>query len=212
MSFLRPSQRMAMEQDLEAVTGQMSDPLASRYIQDKAGMRKHAKNIKDTLEKHAPNPYENKNEISKAMSRLKDLKEQITTNMPSQEEMRRNRAGSVHKHMRWEKENKKKILEAKEIMARLDPKSEDPDLCNIEKWRKESPFVYDTTAQIAGHHAMSEQAKANWPLGEPKAQTAVAHVAVMDEDEDAPKSGTFVESAKSTMKDLSAFLGKSQEE
>ena len=111
-----------------------------------------------------------------------ELREQWSTNMPSREEMRRNRdalhATSAMNVLRWEKENKSKILEWKKIVARLEPDSDDPDLCNIERYRPSRPFVYDSTAQIAGHHAMSQRQKDNWPeeMSEPKAKTAVAHL------------------------------------
>lgn len=180
-SFLRPSQRQALEQDYAVAEASLTDPKVAPYIEDKARARKQAEALKKVLDEQAPKAYA-KDEIDKAAARERELREQWTAGMPSKEDMRRNRdalhASSAMNHLRWEKENKAAILEWKEIRARLEPNSDDPDLCNIERYRPSRPFGYDSTAQIAGHHAMSEQAKANWPeeMAEPKAKTAVSHL------------------------------------
>lgn len=180
MSFLRPQQRAAIEQDLQSAESLMKDPQASQYIEDKAAMRKHMRNMKTQLERDAPKPYESPQEITKMVARERELRERWSDPavMPSQEEMRRNRAGSTHKHLQWDKHFKNDVLEWKEIKARLDWQSEDPDLCNIERYRPSRPFGYDTTAQIGGHHAMSPLAKENFPedMGN-EVKSAVAHLA-----------------------------------
>ncbi len=155
----------------------LKDPTVAPYIEDKGAMRKRINKLHDALYRDSKQPYDTAEEKNKAMKRERELREQWTTNMPSVEEMRRNRAGAVHKHMQWEKHNKQAILEWKETQALLHPESDDPDLCNVERYRPERPFAYDTTAQIPGYHAMSPQAKANWPeeMSEPKAKTAVSH-------------------------------------
>jgi hypothetical protein len=55
--------------------------------------------------------------------------------MPTHEEMRKNPAGMVGKHMRWEKTHKKAILEWKNAQQMLEPDSNDPDLSNFERLR-----------------------------------------------------------------------------
>ena len=180
--FLRPSQRQALEQDYAVADAALNDPTVAPYIEDKARARKQAADLKKVLEEQAPQKYATAKEKDEAAARAMELREQWSTNMPSREEMRRNRdalhATSAMNVLRWEKENKSKILEWKKIVARLEPDSDDPDLCNIERYRPSRPFVYDSTAQIAGHHAMSQKAKDNWPeeMSEPKAKTAVAHL------------------------------------
>jgi hypothetical protein len=177
---LKPSQRAAIEQDYEAANEALTNPKMAPYIQDKAALAKQARNLKRTLDEQAPRPYETSEEKNAAAKRLREIEAQMQEGMPSKEEMRRNRTGegTVHKHMKWEKRNKPFILERKEILKRLEYDSDDPDLTSYERLRPERPFVYDTTAQIAGHHAMSPQAKQNWPeeMAEPKAKTAVAHL------------------------------------
>jgi len=174
---LKPSQRAAIEQDLAATTDALTNPNISPFIQNKSNLQKQARNMKRTLDEQAPRPYA-PDEIDAAAKRERELREEFLVGIPSQEEMRRNRDGSVHKHMKWEKENKQKILEWREIKKRLEYDSDDPELTSYERYRPSRPFGYDTTAQIGGHHAMSPQAKENWPdeMAEPKVQTAVAHL------------------------------------
>ena len=178
--YMKPSQLTALRQDLRVAEDALTNPEIEPYIQDKSQARKHARGLKQTIEQYAPKPFDTPLELDAAVKRERELREEITTGMLSIEEMRRNRQGtsdSVTRHMKWEKVNKAKIVEWKKLRARIEPDSDDPDWCNLERYRPEKPFVYDSTAQIAGHHAMSPQAKANWPpeMEEPKSKTAVSH-------------------------------------
>ena len=95
------------------------------------------------------------------------------------EDMRRNPAGAVGRFMR--EENSRAIKQAvqhwKRAQLALEPGNEDPDLANVERFRPEK--IHDTGgaatfmpgAQIPGNFAMTPQAKANWPLGEPRVET-----------------------------------------
>jgi hypothetical protein len=176
MGTLKPSQTAALREDLAAAEEALTSPNMAPYIQDKAALRLQAKQLKQTLEEQAPKPYETAVEQDAAAKRERELRGEILQGIPSQEEMRRKRSDSVHKHMTWEKANKTKILEWREIVKRLEPESDDPNLTSIEKYRPSMPYAYDPNDQIAGHHAMTPAAKENWPLGEPKAETAVKHL------------------------------------
>jgi hypothetical protein len=175
---LKPSQAAALREDYEAATEALTHPDMSPYIQDKLALRKQAKQLKDTLDMQAPHPYESAQEKDTAAKRERELRESFLEGIPSRQEMAKNRDGSVYKHMKWEKANKPKIMEWREIVKRLEPDSDDPDLTSYEKYRPDRPFVYDPNAQIPGIHMMSEQAKQNWPdeMAEPKAKTAVSHL------------------------------------
>jgi len=178
--YMKPSQLTALRQDLKVAEDALTNPEVEPYIQDKAQARRHARGLKQTIETYAPKPFASPLELDQAAMRERELREQITEGMLSVEEMRRNRQGtsdSVYRHMKWEKGNKHKIVEWKKLRARLEPDSDDPDWCNLERFRPQKPFAYDSTAQIAGHHAMSPQAKANWPeeMAEPKSATAISH-------------------------------------
>ena len=95
------------------------------------------------------------------------------------EDMRRNPAGAVGRFMRQEnaKPIKHAVQQWKRAQLVLEPGNEDPDLANVERFRPER--IHDTGgvstfmpgAQIPGNFAMTPQAKANWPLGEPTVET-----------------------------------------
>lgn len=178
MASLKPSQRAAIQEDLVAKEDQLTNPSIAPYIQNKSALQREVRQMKKVLDEQAPHPYETSAEKDAAAKRSRELLEEIKVGMPSKQEMRRNRDGSVHKHMKWEKANKSKILEMRELDKRLNWDSDDPDLTSYEKHRPDQPFGYDTTAQIAGHHAMTSEAKKNWPesMAEPKAPTAVSHL------------------------------------
>ena len=175
---LKPSIRSALEQDYAAATEALTNPNMSPYIQDKAALRRQASQMKKTLDDQAPKQYESGQELDAAVKQERTLREKFLEGMPTKQEMRRNREGSVHKHMSWEKANKARILEWREVVKRINHDSTDPDLTNYERYRPDQTFGLDTTSQIPGHHAMSEQAKDNWPdeMAEPKAKTAVSHL------------------------------------
>ena len=107
--------------------------------------------------------------------RLGDLEEKIRVGMPTHEEMRRNPAGAVDKHRRWERLNKDAVLERRNILIALNPGDDSKDLTNIDLIRPSSvapgAATFMPDAQIPGHFAMTPAAKANWPLGEPKLDT-----------------------------------------
>ena len=179
--YMKPSQLSALRQDLRVAEDALTNPEIEPYIEDKAQARKHVRNLKQAIDRYAPKPFDSPLEKDAAFARERELREDITTGMLSVEEMRRNRQGtsdSVTRHQRWEKANKAKIVEWKSLRHRLEPDSDDPDLCNLEMYRPSKPLVYDSTSQIAGHHAMSPAAKANWPeeMAEPKAKTAISHL------------------------------------
>jgi len=175
---LKPAQRKVIEQDLATAEDQLVNPNIAPFIQDKGALQKQVRHMKKTLEEQAPQPYATGVEKDAAAARSRELSDGFTLNMPSRQEMNKNRDGSVYRHMKWEKQFKSDILEWREIEKRLNHDSDDPDLTSYERFRKERPDGYDTTAQIPGVHVMSLQAKENWPedMAQPTATTAVSHL------------------------------------
>lgn len=173
---MKPSQVAAIRDDLFHAEEQMTHPEMSAFVQDKVALRQQIRKMKETLDREAPQPYETGAELDTAVKRVKEIEETMKEGMLSELEMKRNRGGSANRHNRWENANKKIILERKELLKRIHHDSDDPDLTSYENLRPYQPFGYDPNAQIPGVHMMSEEAKRKWPLGEPKAQTAVSHV------------------------------------
>ena len=141
-------------------------------IQDPSAMQKQIRNMKRNLAEKAPQPYE-ADAIDTAAQRAAILREKISEGMLSRVDMRRNPVGAVDRHIKWERANKGRIKEYKHIMLRLNAGTDERDVANIEKLRPEGNVGgYTAEAQIPGAFAMSAQAKANWPLGEAKCDTA----------------------------------------
>ncbi len=106
------------------------------------------------------------------------LEQTIRPALLPREEMRRNPAGAVGRFLRVE--NSKPVQQAiqqwKRAQLALEPENPDPDLANVERFRPEliaqgQAASFMPGAQIPGNFAMTPQAKANWPLGEPTVET-----------------------------------------
>ncbi len=135
--------------------------------------RKHALN-KQILDGSPPSDL--KGETKDALyARQQALETNIKVGMPTHEEMRRNPAGAVDKHRKWERANKANILERQNILHLLNPDDDSKDLTNLDLLRPsqlpQSTTTFMSDAQIPGHFAMTTQAKEMWPLGEPKVDT-----------------------------------------
>lgn len=130
--------------------------------------------LQDDLEENAP-PTDLKGETRDALARRhKELRAQIREGMLTHEEMRRNPPGAVDRHRRWEKANKNRILEYKNISRLLEPESDSKDLASIEIFRPHGrQGQYNPNAQITGHFTNHQVPDENWErtFGEPKVQT-----------------------------------------
>lgn len=134
-SLYRPAQLAQNQGDLKRLERVSSDPFLMRGVTDKGGLHKQIRALKASLAEYTPTPFaaSNRDDMAK---RAEQLKNEFTAGMPTAAEMRKSPPGSVGKHMAWEQRNKAKILEWKYISRRLEPENEDPDLTNIEKFRK----------------------------------------------------------------------------
>ena len=174
--LMRPAQVHEVTEEIGRIERTMSGSHRGA-IQDPGAMQKQVRNLKKNLDERAPKPYEAA-EIDNQVQRADILREKISEGMLSQIEMRRNPVGAVDRHIKWERANKGRIKEYKHIMLRLNAGTDERDVANIEKFRP-AGYVggYSADAQIPGNFAMSPQAKANWPLGDPKCDTAAAQAA-----------------------------------
>lgn len=138
-----------------------------------AAARKHLSSLQRDLKLNSPPTDLGGDTKDTLYAEQKRLEAEISAGMLTQEEMRRNPVGAVDRHIKWEKANKENILVWKNIKLALNPDSEEQDLCNVEQLRKsglrpDGVAGFDPNAQIAGHFAMTQQAKANWPEGMPE--------------------------------------------
>ena len=138
---LRPWQVEKLNEEKRRLESTLNAPphIAS-LIHDRGKMTRQLRSLNTQIETQMPRPYA-AGEVDSAVARETELLSEITTGMPTQAEMRRNPAGARDKHRAWEKRNKVKILEWRNIRLRrrASGASDDPDdardICNIEVHR-----------------------------------------------------------------------------
>lgn len=150
---------------------------------DRAAAAKRRRQINDILNKQAPKELSGE-KANRAFGLVnKVLDQDIKPALLPKVVMDRAPAGAVGQYMRSENHplTKRAILLAKRTLRALDPTNEDPDFCNMERFRQPGTIqngvaMFDATAIVPGKFGMSPLAKANWPLGEPTADTALGQV------------------------------------
>ena len=176
--FLKPRERRQREEEKKQIDGIFSQPpWALKELTETARQRlaQRRNSLEDDLAENSPPPVPG-DVRDKLAERLKQLTEEIRVGMPTREVVRRNPPGAVGMHERWEKANKDKIIERKNILKLLDPDNEDPDYLNVEMIRpsgitQDMAATFMMGATVPGHFAMSPLAKANWPSGMPELGT-----------------------------------------
>lgn len=163
-NLLRPAQMADQLQELKASEAQLQNP----NIQDKGAVRTRIRNLKQQYEQQAPRPITDgatKDALAKEAS---SLLSDITSGMLSQEEMRKNPAGSVDKHLRWERANKSKIIRWKKIQCMLNadhstPGTWDRDAANLERFRPVGAMDrFRGDAQISGKMSYGAVPAEHW--------------------------------------------------
>lgn len=155
--LLRPHQVEKQQSELRRLEGILSaPPHIQGMIQDRGEIQKQHRRVKGMVESQTPKPYA-AGEKDAAAARLRDLEGQIGAGMLSHAEMRRNPAGAVDRHRKWERRNKKAIEEAKNIKLRFHATGDDPDrldderdVANIDYLRPETSRMNLDVTQIAG--------------------------------------------------------------
>ncbi len=151
-NLLRPPQMMEHLQDIRTAQSQLENP----NVQDKGAVRARIGNLKRQYESQAPRPVTDGATKDALAKKAETLLAEILPGMLSQEEMRKNPAGSVDQHMRWERANKPKIKLWKKLMCTLnadqsDPDTWDRDAANLERFRPVGPQdKFRADAQITG--------------------------------------------------------------
>ncbi len=142
--LLRPAQLDEMKNQVKIAEAKLSNPA----IQDKGEARKQLIRTRATLETQTPRPPVDAAEEGRMVAREKQLREEVLAGMPSQEEMRKAPPGAVDKHMGWEKRNKPKILEWKNLRLRLMPGER--EAANLERYRPASSTLNMDNAVVQG--------------------------------------------------------------
>ena len=118
--LLRYRQREEIQAEVEDIEGSLnpSNPFKHRSGPDIIEARNRARRLKEQMKNYGP-PVLTGGAKDKIAKRAKELEEKILNGMPSHEEMRKNPAGMVGRHMRHERTFKKDILEWKNIQIML---------------------------------------------------------------------------------------------
>jgi len=157
--LLRYHQREDYKGEIESMEAMLPN---LKTPQDRGDVQRRLSRVKQSLVTQSPAgvPGSVKDRLYAESQRLEASFRQ---GMLSQEQMRKNPAGSVGQHMKWESANKKDILRWKNIQQMLEPDSNDPDLSNIEKVRPSGPLDrLRTDAQIGGHMTFGTVSQEKW--------------------------------------------------
>ena len=180
---LRPNQVMEYEDELRRQQQMVQAPA---YVtgHSRGGAQQRVRQIQRALDEGAPKPIPDPGRANR-VKRLADaiVSEVIAPALLTRAQMRRNPATAVDHYRRTEatKPWKHAVFQWRRAMRALDPTNDGIDFTNYEQFRQEGEgpggaATFMVGAQIPGHLAMTPQAKANWPLGEPTADTALKQV------------------------------------
>ena len=161
--LLRPHQMSEHQEEIRLTKEKLSNPA----IQDKGAVQRQLRNLSLQYERQAPEALP-AGEKDTAAKREAALREEITQGMLSQEEMRKNPPGAVDHHIRWERANKAKIMQWKNLRLQLaadtsNPDTWDRDVANLERYRPagtEGRVRLD--AQIPGKMAFTGVPEEKW--------------------------------------------------
>lgn len=178
--------RFPQREQLQTEIAQAESMLPSAKPADRGLILAGINKSKRQLETQSPEPLTGKEKDT--LSALeKKLVKKITTNMPTEEVMRKNPAGAVDWHDKWQNANKPLIRMWKNIRIQLNPDNYDKDLANIERYRPSGQTDrIRTDAQIVGLHSFTGIDEEQWPFDPPQ-NTALAqakrHTITEDEAE-----------------------------
>ena len=142
----RPDQLQSAKEEVKSLEAKLSNPL----IQDKGEVGKQLRRARTMLEMQTPRPPESGEEEGRMVARSKELLSDILQGMPSHEEMRKAPPGAVDKHRSWEKRNKAKILEWKNLQLRMTAGTGDREVANLERHRPKTSSLNMDSAFITG--------------------------------------------------------------
>jgi|TARA_Y100000310_G_scaffold153951_1_gene153523 hypothetical protein len=140
--LLRPPQ---IEERIEE-RGRLQTQLAPglpRHLQpqNRGLLRKQLMAVEESLKNFTPRTYAPGDDLDAAVVEERNLRNEIVGEMPTKDEMMRNPAGSVDRHMRWEKKHKNSIMRWKHLRLRLHASDVDfgldRDVANLEVYRPE---------------------------------------------------------------------------
>jgi hypothetical protein len=161
--YLNYKQVKDAEQDIGGLEKTLADPKSR--LEDRSEVTRQLQRIKRDLSSQAPpvaTPHQN-DDLDRAR---KDLLQEILVGMPSKMEMRKCPSGAIGKHSKWEKRNKKNIIQYRNIMRILNRDNEDTEVASLELHRPTVSTLNMDDAMIPGTNYFlspdNEQYKQNY--------------------------------------------------
>lgn len=214
--LLRYHQREELKAEIEDIDNALapSNPFRHRSGPDVAEAFNRGKRLKKQLQDFSPAEVPGAIK-DKLVKEARAIEERVIAGMPTHEEMRKNPAGMVGRHMRWEKAYKKDILRWKNLQQLIEPDSNDPDLSNFERLRPSGEMdVFRANAQINGHMTYGRVPQENWDQVFPnKPNSALEQVKKVEQEK---KGRGWTEeqkqAARERMAKARAAIGKPKEQ
>ena len=170
--LLRPHQMVQHEQDIT----QCEADLANAGVKMKGIVRQRKKALEKQYLDQAPQPITDPGLRDRVAKRINDLEEQIKVGLPTAEEMRKATNITVEQHRKWERLNKPKIKEWRNLLRQLNTDTSDPDthdrsLGDIERLRPISAQDrLRTDGFITGKMSYGSVPQENWDAIFPEPQ------------------------------------------
>lgn len=186
--LLRPHQMVQHEQDLQ----QCETDLANAGVKMKGIVRQRKKALEKQYLDQAPQPITDPMLRDKVAKRITQLEEQIKVGLPTAEEMRKATNITVEQHRKWERANKPKIKEWRNLLRQLNTDTSDPDthdrsLGDIERLRPMSAQDrLRTDGFITGKMSYGAVPQENWDLVFDPPQNTALQQAIRAQEETAP--------------------------
>lgn len=186
--LLRPHQMVQHEQDLQ----QCEADLANAGVKMKGVVRQRKKALEKQYLDQAPQPITDPMLRDKVAKRITQLEEQIKVGLPTAEEMRKATNITVEQHRKWERANKPKIKEWRNLLRQLNTDTSDPDthdrsLGDIERLRPMSAQDrLRTDGFITGKMSYGAVPQENWDLVFDPPQNTALQQAIRAQEETAP--------------------------
>jgi hypothetical protein len=116
--LLRPQQRVELQEEIKSIDRQLGNP-DTREMVDVGSQSRQKASLTSALKDQSPQAFAS-DDMDKAVKLELKLRDAITSDgMCTQEEMRKNPAGAVDKHMGWDKRNGENIAAWKNLRLRL---------------------------------------------------------------------------------------------
>lgn len=161
---LRYHQREELKQEIDTIDEALNpqNPWKLNREGDVTEVKNRAKRLSKQLQDQSPVELTGAQK-DLLVKELKAIEDKILPGMPSKEEMRKNPAGMVGRHMRWERTHKKDLLRWKNGQQLLEPDNADPDLSNLERIRPDGTMDrLRTDAQIQGYMSYGNIPQEKW--------------------------------------------------